>query len=123
MLHRAAMRGIPGASVLFESHSGRFAVVVLETGSESHSYPYGVVCQREADGWVEMAGSNSPAWYPTTDGAGVIVFWHEDGSRAPVVEFDGARHAAESRGGYILAALWGVPDPANGPDRSWPHVA
>lgn len=111
--------------MLFARERGGDAVVLLETGPNSHSYPYCVRCRREADGsWVEVSGSNSPGWSATGDDRGVVTCWGSAASpSAPVVvTYAGSTSTAARQEGYFFEVFWDVADPAEPGGPAWPEV-
>jgi len=123
----AAATGYPPGQVtpLVVSRHGDHAVVLLETGSGGHSYPYLVQCQFTDGRWTEGQSSNMPGWYQTEDDAGVIVFWDDaDGLGEPVeVEFKGQRWTADINGTVAWVVWWDELDPSNYIDPAWPRLA
>lgn len=103
---------------LFESVEGQYAVVLLETGTSSHSYPYEVLCHSPGSSWQEISSSNGPGWHELPDGRAVVSFWGPiEGRSEPVlVSLGGTIYEASASAGYFFIAIW---DPANPED---PHV-
>ncbi|MGQ0482665.1 MAG: hypothetical protein ACT4O0_16775 [Pseudonocardia sp.] len=123
----AAASGYPPGQVhpLFIRRRGEHAVVLLETGSGGHSYPYFVQCRFTDGRWCEGQSSNMPGWYQTEDDAGVVVFWDDaEGLAEPIeVEFKGQRWPAEVNGGVCFMAWWDELDPSNYIEPHWPSLA
>jgi hypothetical protein len=119
----AAMTGFPPehCRVVASRIQQDQAYVLLDTGSESHSYLYGVHCHRESGSWIEDGGSNANGWQQTghDPDVGTLSFWGEAPARADMVrvEFDDeiVEHAVEHHA--YLVVWWGVPEP-----ERWPRV-
>jgi hypothetical protein len=117
----------PGAArALFVEVHESHAAVLLDTGSETHSYPYFVLCRLDDEGrWREGHSANSPGWYQTEDDAGVVVFWGDtNGLDGPVkVVFKGQQWLAKTADGMFFIAWWDELDPGNLIEPNWPEVA
>ena len=126
----AALDGFPPASVvLFEDRSGDWAVVLVETGSAGHPYPYEVCCVRGTgadgeDAWSEVSGSNGPGWRVLPE-LGVVTFWGTvDGGESPTqIEFGGRTVEARTNGDYFFFVQWDVAEPAGPRGAGWPRIA
>lgn len=116
----AALSGFPpDATLLFEDRSGGAAVVLVETGSSEHSYPYEVVCECVGGAWVDVASSNGPGWKPV-GGRGVVTMWGTTGGSPVRVEFGGRTIDAEISGEHFFFVQWDVAEPSG---SDWPRVA
>lgn len=123
----AALHGFPpGASVLFEDRSGDWAIVLVETGSTEHPYPYEVLCERRArtdgaDAWFEVGGANGPGWR-AVPGRPTVTFWGtvDDPGSPPRIEFAGRTVDAATNGDHFFFVQWDV---AESRGMSWPRVA
>ena len=116
----------PGVAVpLFVSVHGDHAAVLLETGTDTHPYPYLVMCAYEDGHWQELASANMGGWYQTEDDNGAVVFWDDsDGLTEPVeIEFKGRRWPAEVKSGVAWSIWWDELDPGNLIDPHWPEIA
>lgn len=122
----AALSGFPDgvAGPLFESTDGLYAVVLLETGSSSHPYPYEVLCHCPGSSWQELSSSNGPGRHELPDGRSVLSFWGLiDGRKLPIfVEFDGKINTASTKGDYFFLALWDPPNPENPDSPTMPRL-
>jgi hypothetical protein len=101
--------------------NGDDAYVLLNTGSNTQPYLYGVSCHRENGRWLERGGANGPGWEQTghDPDVGTLSFWDD----APVgadmvrVEFDGRIVEEPVIDRAFLVVWWGVPAP-----QDWPRA-
>lgn len=99
--------------------NGDDAYVLLNTGSVTQPYLYGVNCRRESGRWLERGSANGPGWeQPGHDpDVGTLSFWDD----APVgadmvrVEFDGRIVEEPVIDRAFLVVWWRVPAP-----QDWP---
>ena len=114
----AAIGDIPAGycRVLASRIVGDRAYVLLDTGSESSPYPYGVDCVREGDLWYEAGGGNGCSWSSTSDddeaeNLGFLAWWSEapDGSDMVRIRFLGEEHDVPVENGYYLFVVADVP--------------
>jgi hypothetical protein len=123
---KPALSGYPAGMVfpLFVSVHADWAIVLLEGGTPSHSYPYCVMCEKVDGEWQEGQSANFSGWFQTEDDLGVVVFWDDLGDLSePVhVGFNGRLHPAEVACGYVFAAFWDSLDPANYIEPNWPEI-
>ena len=119
----AAMTGFPAAhcQVLGSRVSGDQAYVLLQTGSKTQPYLYGVNCTRRHGRWFETGSSNAPGWEQTghDPDVGTLSFWGEATNGADAVRVTFASNLIEEpiRKGAYLVVWWRVPQPPE-----WPRV-
>jgi hypothetical protein len=118
---QAALTGFPEAHcrVIETKVSGDHAHVLLNAGSSSQPYLYGVNCYRQDGRWFESDSGNGPSWSPTSedDELGMLAFWGDihDGAEAVLVKFGDGIHEAVVHDGVYFLIWWNVPFPETFP--------
>ena len=113
----AALAGFPekAARLIASCADGDDAYVLLETGSDTQSYLYGVNCSRVNGRWQEGASGNGGGWSQAgSDPAlGTVAAWNEAPPEADAVrlEFAGVVQDVPVTHGVYLAVWWRVPCP------------
>jgi hypothetical protein len=119
----AAMVGFPPryCRPIVSRVNGDDAYVLLNTGSSTHPYLYGVSCRRENERWFEGGSANGPGWEQTghDPDLGTLSLWGDAPARAQVVkvEFDGEIVEESVVEGAFLIVWWRVRPP-----EIWPRV-
>ena len=119
----AAMTGFPEAHcrAVASRVRGDDAYVLLNTGSRTQPYLYGVNCTRRHGRWLESGSSDIPGWEQTghDPDVGTLSFWGEatNGAEAVRVAFEGDLIDEPVREGAYLLVWWRVPQPSE-----WPRL-
>ena len=96
--------------------NGNDAYVLLNTGSSTQPYLYGVSCHRENGRWLERGGANGPGWEQTghDPDVGTLSLWGDAPAGAQIVraDFDGQVVEESVVEGAFLVVWWCVPLPA-----------
>jgi hypothetical protein len=109
---------------LFESIDGDYAVVLLETGSPTHSYPYEVLLHHPGSSWQELSSSNGSGWHELPDGRSVVTSWDavDSNCKLAYVSFCGQEFNAPLVSGYYFIAIWDPACPAESHERDVPRL-
>jgi hypothetical protein len=117
----AAMTGFPAKycrPVAARLH-GDDAYVLLNAGSDTQPYLYGVNCRRKDGRWFDGGSANAPGWQHSGDDPelGTLAFWDDAplGADLVRVEFDGRVVEEPVVDRAFLVVWWRVPAPAEWP--------
>ena len=105
-----------GCTVLASASEGDDGYVLLDAGTESHRYPYGVDVYRRNGRWYEGSSSNGSGWSSVTDDVlgtnlGTLTIWGDapDGADLVRVAYRASRVEAPVQNGAYLAVWWRQP--------------
>lgn len=112
-----ALAGMTGCRVLVAASEGDDGYVLLDGGTESYRYLYGVNVHRRAGRWHEGVSSNGPGWSSVEHDVvgtnlGTLTAWGDapDGADLVRVVYGKSRVEVPVENGAYLAVWWRQPD-------------
>jgi hypothetical protein len=105
----AAMEGFSGGDcvVIASRTDGEDAYVLLNTGSNTRPYLYGVNCSRQNARWIERGSANGPGWEQTghDPDVGTLSLWGNAPAGADMIRVEFGDEQLEEHvveGAYLL---------------------